>query len=190
MPYIPEEHKQYNLLPYCCEHGGEVFDYPSELIYEAEKLLGESGELMPYNYNSYEQYYGFIDALIAQHKNDPEIKAKLLQVKEMVQQMNQKEDWSVLRYVGPSDESCFGLTHGKNYYWPTRREDPTYCGVIDDEEFTSYLYPTEPGLWQILLDPTGMAHRTIYGGGNGYLSQEEYDSYMEQIGQQLGATNK
>ena len=25
MPYIPEEHQKYPVLPYCREHGGEVF---------------------------------------------------------------------------------------------------------------------------------------------------------------------
>lgn len=67
------------------------------------------------------------------------------------------------------------------YYWPTRRENPVYCGVIDDEEFTAYLYPTEASLWQILSDPTGMARRTIFEGGKGYLSQAEYDEYMKQL---------
>lgn len=185
MPYIPKEHERYNLLPYCREHGGEVFEYPSELIYEAEKLLGSADGITPYNYDSYEQYYEYIDALIAQHEANPEIKQKLLQVRDKMLQMNRKEDWSVLKYVGPTDDSCFGLTHGKNYYWPTRREKPTYCGVVDDEEFTAYLYPTEAGLWEILVDPTGMAHRTIYGGGKDYLSQEEYDSFMAQIGRQF-----
>ena len=27
MPYIPEQHKRYNLLPDCCKYGGEVFEY-------------------------------------------------------------------------------------------------------------------------------------------------------------------
>ena len=39
MPYIPEQHKKYNLLPYCRKDGGEVFDYPSDLISKAEKML-------------------------------------------------------------------------------------------------------------------------------------------------------
>ena len=63
MPYIPKQHEKYNLLPYCRKDGGEVFDYPSELIYKAEKML-ENEDLMPYNFNSYEEYYGHIDDLI------------------------------------------------------------------------------------------------------------------------------
>ena len=34
MPYIPEQHKKYDLLPGSVKHGGEVFSYPSELVDE------------------------------------------------------------------------------------------------------------------------------------------------------------
>ena len=64
-----------------------------------------------------------------------------------------------------------------------------FCGVIDDEEFTAYLYPTEPHLWEILLDPTGMAYRTLYENGKGCMRQSEYDSFMTQIGEQLSNTD-
>lgn len=189
MPYIPAEHEQYNLLPLCRKDGGEVFDYPSKLIYEAEQMLGSSEGLFPYNFNSYEDYYASVDTLIVKHSAERAIVQKLRDVREMVAKMNRKEEWSVLKYVGPSDDSCFGLTNGKNYYWPTRKENPVFCGVIDDEEFTAYLYPTEPHLWNILSDPTGMAYRTLYESGKGYMSQSEYDNVMTQIGQQLSNTD-
>ena len=189
MPYIPAEHEQYNLLPLCRKDGGEVFDYPSKLIYEVEQILGSSEGLFPYNFDSYEDYFASVDALIAKHGAESAIVQKLRDVREMVAKMNCKEEWSVLKYVGPSDDSCFGLTNSKNYYWPTRKENPVYCGVIDDEEFTAYLYPTEPHLWEILLDPTGMAYRTIYERGKGCLSQSDYDSFMDQIGRQLSNTD-
>ena len=189
MPYIPINHEQYNLLPLCRKDGGEVFDYPSKLIYEAEQLLGSSDGLFPYNFDSYEDYFASIDALITEHSANGAIVQKLHEVREMVAKMNRKEERSALQYVRPTDDSYFGLTNGKNYYWPTRQENPVYCGVIDDEEFTAYLYPTEPRLWEILLDPTGMAYRTIYERGKGCLSQSDYDSFMEQIGQQLSNTD-
>lgn len=187
MPYIPKNHEQYDLLPFCRKDGGEVFDYPSKLIYEAEQLLGCSEGIFPYNFDSYEDYYTSLDELIAKHGGNAVIVQKLREVREMVMKMNRKEEWSILKYVGPTDDSCFGLTHGKNYYWPTRQENPVYCGVIDDEEFTAYLYPTEPSLWEILLDPTGMAYRTIYEKGKGYLSQAEHDDIMLQIADQFGS---
>lgn len=189
MPYIPINHEQYDLLPLCRKDGGEVFDYPSKLIYEAEQLLGSSEGLFPYNFDSYEDYYVSVDALIAKHEADGAVVQKLHEVREMVAKMNHKEEWSILKYIGPSDDSCFGLTNGKNYYWPTRKENPVYCGVIDDEEFTASLYPTEPHLWEILLDPTGMVHRTIYERGKGCLSQSDYDDFMTQIERQLSNTD-
>lgn len=189
MPYIPINHEQYDLLPLCRKDGGEVFDYPSKLIYEAEQMLESSEMLFPYNFSSYEDYYASVDALIAKHSADGEIVQKLHEVREMVVKMNRKEEWSVLKYVGPSDDSCFGLTHGRNYYWPTHKENPVFCGVIDDEEFTAYLYPTEPHLWEILLDPTGMAYRTLYENGKGCMRQSEYESFMAQIGKQLSNTD-
>ncbi len=181
VPYIPTEHEQYNLLPLCRKAGCEVFDYPSKLLYETEQLLGSSEGLFPYNFDSYEDYFASIDALIAKHSADSVIVQKLLEVRETVVKMNCKEEWSILKHIGPSDDSCLGLTNGKNYYWPTQKKNPVYCGVIDDEEFTAYLYPTEPRLWEILLDPTGMAYRTIYQSATGYLSQSEYDDFMMQL---------
>ena len=186
MPYIPKEHEKYNLLPLCRKDGGEVWDYPSELILKAEKLLGSSSGLFPYNYDSYEQYDQSIEVLIAENSERKAIVSVLNKLKETVKSMNCKEEWSILQYVGPTTDECVGLTHGKNYYWPTRKDKPVYMGVIDDEEFTSYLYPTEAHLWRILEDPTGMAYRTIFEKGKGHISEEEYNDFMEQIERQFG----
>lgn len=190
MPYIPKEHEKYNLLPLCRKDGGEVFDYPSKLIYEAEQLIGSSVGLFPYNFDSYEEYFASVDGLIRDNSESPEIVSKLSEVREMVWKMNQKEEWSILRYIGPSDDGPCGLTNGKLYYWPTRRENPVYCGVVDDEEFTAYLYPTEESLWEVVEDPTGMAYQTIYNHGKGYLSQAEHDDFIEQIRKQFGNTEE
>ena len=87
----------------------------------------------------------------------------------------------MLRYVGIDDNRLVGLTHGRTYYWPTSIENPMYCGVINDEEFTAYLYPTEPEMWEILEDPTGMAYRTIYEKAKGHISKDEYAHLMAQF---------
>ena len=124
MVYIPKEHEKYDVLPICRKEGGEVFEYPSELICEVEKLLGSSAALFPYNYESYEEYFAAIDNLISTHKADNILVSKLKELREIVWKMNQKEDWSILQYVGPSDDSLAGITHGKTYYWPTRKDNP------------------------------------------------------------------
>ena len=66
--------------------------------------------------------------------------------------LNVKEIF-VLRYKGPDIGGVFGLRNGHCYYWPCDVDHPLYEGVIDDEEYTSYWYPTEPEMWEILEDP-------------------------------------
>lgn len=157
MPYIPKRHEKYNLLPYCKEHGGEVFSYPSDLLRKVESLLPEDECLIPYGYKSYDEYYEQIDKCRYEYAADNlELEMLLLQLKLEIQKMNIKEDWAVLRFVGNSTPEIFGLTHGKCYYWPCSKERPGYEGVIDNEEFTSYIYPTRPELWKILEDPLGI----------------------------------
>ena len=63
-----------------------------------------------------------------------------------------------------------------------------YRGVIDDEEFTAYLYPTEPDLWEILEDPTGMAYRTLYENGEGRVTKEAHEDFMNQVAKMLENT--
>lgn len=194
MPYIPKEHEKYDLLPFCREKGGEVFQYPSPLVDEVGDLLGSLDDIFPYGYKSYEEYYGIINSLIADNSGNSELVEKLTEFLNEMQEMNQKEEWSVLKYIGPTDDAVCGLTHGQNYYWPTRKSNPVYNGVIDDEEFTSYLYATEADMWEILEDPTGMAYRTIYQMDRHYMSKREHAGLIAQIeekfGQQLGDSNE
>lgn len=180
-PYIPKEHKKYDLLPCCRKNGGEVFAYPSDLI---DKLVAYT-ELPrtcfdPYGYGSYKEYFEDIDCRYQIYKKRPEIKTLFEQLKAKMKEMNRKKEWSVLRFVGQKEDVDFGLTPGRCYYWPTSKSNPVYSGVIDDEEYTSYLYPTDSDLWEILEDPTGMAYNTLYGTGR-KIKKKRYDSIMEQI---------
>lgn len=181
MPYIPEQHQKYDLLPWCRKNEGEVFEYPSPLIDKIADLIGSSEDTFPYGFNSYEEYFAAMDRVIAANKHIPDAVRLLKQLKVEMLQLNQKEEWSILRYIGPSTGQVLGLTHGKVYYWPTSKDNPVYNGVIDDEEFTSYLYPTDADLWEILEDPTGMAYRTIYQNGKGYISKETHEYIMQQV---------
>lgn len=101
-----------------------------------------------------------------------------------IKRRNIKENWSVLKYIGESTGGIGGFTHGRYYYWPCFVEGPEYEGVIDDEEFTSYLasigcsdkgyqsldealadgvreFASERDIWEIVEDPTGMATRML-----------------------------
>lgn len=181
MPYIPKEHEKYNLLPLCRERGGEVLEYPSQLLFELEQYLEPEDQLDPYGYKSYEEYDAEIGRIAQKYMSQPQVVERLAKFKAQVHDMNCKEQWSVLRYIGPQDENVSGLTPGRAYYWPTRISQPVYCGVIDDEEFTAYLYPTEPNNWEVLEDPTGMAYSTLRGDGNNKVSRAEYSRIMEQL---------
>ncbi len=180
MPYIPKHHEKYDLLPYCRKNGGEVFDYPSDLMRKLGEFMKPGDQLDPYGYDSYEEYFAEIDRISQKYADRPEVMALFAEFVVQMKEMNCKDEWSVLKYIGPKEGGAFGLTPGKDYYWPVSKWKPVYSGVIDDEEYTSYLYPTDSNLWEILEDPTGMAYNTLYGTGR-KIRKKKYDRIMEQV---------
>lgn len=88
MPCIPKSHEKYELLPLCRNSGGEVFDYPSKLICDAETLISSQKGLLPYNYDSYENYYGYLDKLIEEYAVYPDTVDALVRLKQRVLDMN------------------------------------------------------------------------------------------------------
>lgn len=176
MAYIPSEHEKYDLLPRAREGNWEVVSYPPYL-YEVDESLAdielgprsEPGEarsslLTPYGYKCLGDYLCVLDSYRVKYAHHP-IADDLSRLSSRIVEMNRKEDWSVLRYIGPVIlDTIFGLTPGRCYYWPTSTSFPFYDGVIDDEEFTSYAsYSLNPHYWEILEDPTGMAADTMAG---------------------------
>lgn len=158
MAYIPQNHQRYGVLPLSAHCQREVFVYPSKLLDEVQAAIDE--QLIPYGFESYHHYDTYLKELQIKYPCSCD---KLLQLRKRITELNQKEEWSVLRYIGPDTDSILGLKHNQVYYWPCSFNNPKYIGVIDDEEFTNYLYPADPELWEILEDPTGMAHKTLYG---------------------------
>ena len=199
MAYIPIEHQKYDILPFCRSKGGEVFSYDSELASEICELLPcreieqttpDGAELQnvdyfsPWGFDSYEEYDEYLDSLISEHgtvNDELNHLGKLMTAfKEDIMRRNVKENWSVVRYVGESTDGIGGFTNGRYYYWPCSIENPEYEGIIDDQEFTSYLawvnkeqvnQSLENGVvtdfvnfkrdWEIAEDPTGMAERFL-----------------------------
>ena len=190
MAYIPEKHLKYDILPMCRENGGEVFSYSSEMEYEIFDLLPDGESVIPYGYDSYEEFDRHIDNYILRYgivgRQLNQLGQLLAEYKKDIKRRNVKENWSVLKYVGKSTGGVGGFTHGRYYYWPCSVETPEYEGVIGDDEFTSYLASigndgpyqsldeaiTDGGIkefadqctdWEIVEDPTGMAARILYG---------------------------
>ncbi len=161
MPYIPQKHEKYNLLPFCRQNGGEVFEYPYNL-YDINKMLPDGVSLYPYGYDSYQAYYSYLDKIAEEYGTEQgtqnEIYEKINSLKQKIQELNIKDNWVVLQYVGDDTPGFNGLTKGQYYYAPVIDGKPGHSiGVIDDEEFTSYLYSGAPDLWVIAEDPFGMA---------------------------------
>ena len=189
MPYIPKEHEKYNILPRCRKKGGEVFSYNCEIENEIGRMLPEGESVIPYNYDSYKEFYAHLDAFVLKYGTSDgvlnDLGNKILMYKADIERRNVKENWSVLKYTGETTDELFGFTHGRYYYWPCSLETPEYEGVIDNEEFTSYIasdiqsdigyqslkeavkktkfseYHTSSKDWEIVEDPTGMAYRAL-----------------------------
>ena len=157
MPYIPSAHKKYKLLPRCRKNGGEVFEYPSEMLEVVNKLLPNGESLIPYGYKSYDEYYNKLDGYM-RNLEGGESQTIDLFCNRMVA-TNVKDTWAVLKYIGETTDDCefVGLTHGKFYYCPRPKPVNGMIGVIDNEEFTSYMYPCDASDWIVYEDPTGEA---------------------------------
>lgn len=179
MPYIPEEHKKFNVLPYCTEHGGEVFDYPSKLVDKLGDYFPEDVIFIPYGYKSYEEYFDYLREY-REKTSDEEAKKLFDLLDEEIKKLNRKEEWSICRYVGKPMSTVHGLEPKQCYYWPCCKDDPHYHGVIDNEEFTTYWYPTDPEIWEVVWDPTGMAQRTL-DNPDKRNSREAFNDVMNQL---------
>jgi hypothetical protein len=175
MAYIPLGHQHYDILPMCRDAGGEVFSYSSDMENEIRKLLPDEESVIPYGYDSYEGFDKQLEDYISQYGTEDGKLNRLGQLltdyKADIKRRNVKENWSVVKYIGKSTDGVGGFTHGRYYYWPCSIENPEFEGVIDDEEFTSYLASIESGGvedfvwhdsdWIIAEDPTGMAARYL-----------------------------
>jgi hypothetical protein len=173
-PYIPAAHRQYGLLPRSCKEGGEVFVFPEELN-AADRLLAElegtadgpsvPTYLLPHGYRCYADYFkAFRGHERRCAEAAPELPEVLGFVAGLMKVANRKEDWSVVRYVGPDRGDWFGLTPGQCYYWPCSASLPQYEGVVDDDETLAYRYPCDPDCWEIVEDPTGMVADALAAG--------------------------
>jgi hypothetical protein len=180
-PYIPKEHERYGLLPESREFGGEVFIWTDELDRvdaEIHKAEGEPVDddgfdvtyLLPYGVASYDEYWNLLEGYAAKYaETDAKLSRDIERLEAKLKEMNVKENWSVVKFLGGTDKAPVpdeldGLTKGSYYYWPADAADPKYIGVIDNEEFTTYLYPTSPENWGIALDPLGIAAKALEEG--------------------------
>ncbi|MDD7198620.1 CpXC domain-containing protein [Parafannyhessea umbonata] len=197
-PYIPEWQVGLGLLPRSSKDGSEVFVWPQELdvledmVAEREGAPKDNGtRLYPSRYKSYAEYFSKLRRYERGYReSDPDLADAFETVIDLLKDANHKEWWSVVRYTGRKKIGPNGLTPQRCYYWPCSPEHPEYEGVIDDEEFTSYLYPCDPSRWEIVDDPTGMAARALGGEAETVDFWEMGDTELEQWAHERGLRAK
>lgn len=161
MPYIPYEYETYRLLPRSRKEGGEVFEYPCELLDQVNSILPEGEDLIPYGYDSIISYCTEMEKWLHHFAEDKEKYDLINRYYYKVVIQTFPEAWAVVKYVGESVDEGIGLTKGQFYYCPRPANDRETFGVIDDAEFTSYMYSCDPSLWVLYEDPTGEASITL-----------------------------
>ena len=162
MANIPEKHRKYDLLPVTRNMDFDAIEYPS-IALELSRLLPEGEHLIPYGYASVDEYIQHVENVAEQYAKTAPQREAFQNYIESVRRLNQKECWSVLEYTGEEWDEPLRFTPGRAYYWPCDPQKPEFLGIIDDEEFTAYLYAPDPDDWKILDDPTGMAYETMFG---------------------------
>ena len=161
MPYIPYEYETYRLLPRSRKEGGEVFEYPCDLLDQVNSILPEGEDLIPYGYDSIDSYCTEMEKWLDFFAEDKEKYDLINRYYYKVVILNSPEAWAIVKYVGESFDEGIGLTNGQFYYCPRPADDSGTFGVIDDAEFTSYMYSCDPSLWILYEDPTGEASITL-----------------------------
>ena len=132
-PYIPKEHIKYDILPNSKKNNWEVVSYDSDMLDKLQKYHCKIS--YPYHPVSLESLYKEIDDCIIQY---PKLKNLLLKYKKDLIIRNNKLNWGIVKYIGKSNQN---FTNNHYYYVPMFEKNGTIVvdGIIDDEEFTSYI---------------------------------------------------
>lgn len=90
---------------------------------------------MPFQPDTLEDYYKKIDECI---KQNPKYSKKLNLLKNDLRDRNNKEDWSIVKFFGKSNDN---FTNGVYYYVSVYKNGNKYYadGLIDDEESIPYI---------------------------------------------------
>lgn len=150
MAYIPKEHLKYDILPFARENNYEVFAYDSELLQKAEKATNNL-VVIPYGFHSFEEYIALLDDALRKYPN-----AQIVNdYKQKMFLMNDKTQWGIVQYKGDSIPDGASFTKDRYYYVPMFNINGEWKigGIIDDEEFTDYIYPLEDFI--VIVDPSG-----------------------------------
>lgn len=134
--YIPEEHKKYNLLPNCHKYNFEIIIHDGLCLRKIKELTNMNDyETGPYQkYRSYKDFFNEIDSWISRF---PNCKKEIIDYKNNVIKLNNKDLWGIVKYIGKSDWS---FTKDKYYYVVMYKENGNWIidGIIDNEEYNAF----------------------------------------------------
>lgn len=162
MPYIPESHKKYNVLPNCVKYNFELIVPDDILLKKIEKLVHKTDYMGLHPYQRFKSYQECFDELEALTNEFPNYKDEILKYKDSIIKMNNKDMWAIVKYIG---ESNWNFTKDKYYYVVIYLEKDSLIveGIIDNEEYSAF------SMWlpgntnqinlstdfEIVLDPSG-----------------------------------
>lgn len=136
--YIPESHKKYDVLPFHRKYNMEMFVWDNRLLDKIKKLTNMDDHTT-YPYYHYKSYNDFLDEIENWISNFPNAKQEILEYKNSVIKMNNKDLWAIVQYIG---ESNWGFTKNKYYYYVVMYiENNSWIiwGIIDNEEYSAFL---------------------------------------------------
>ena len=134
--YIPSSHKSYNVLPISRRFNLEIIIVDLNLKNKIRKLTNMTDhETSTYqNYESYEDFFDVIDSWVNKF---PIYKKEILEYKNSVIKINNKDLWAIVKYVGKSNRN---FTKNKYYYVVMYKENNSWIinGIIDNEECDAF----------------------------------------------------
>ncbi len=132
--YIPENHKKYNVLKHHRKYNVEMFVWNEVLLRKIEEYTNMINTYPYYRYKTYQDFYQVIDEWLIKY---PEIKHEILDFKNSIIKLNNKDLWGIVQYVGKSN---FGFTQNDYYYVVMYKENNYWKidGMINNEEYNSF----------------------------------------------------
>jgi len=132
--YIPETHKKYNVLKNHRIYNEEMFVWNEALLRNIEEHTNMVNTYPYYRYKTYQDFYQVINEWLIKY---PEIKKEILNFKNSIIKLNNKDLWGIVKYIGKSN---FGFTQNDYYYVVMYKENNCWKidGIIDNEEYNSF----------------------------------------------------
>lgn len=146
-----ELHEKYNLLPNERKNKIITLIWPSSYFEKFKKrthLLDH--EISPYG--RFESFEELLSELEEWKRKYPDIQKEIEKYKNEIIELNNREKWSIVKYIG---ESCFSYTKD-HYYYVTKvveyNNEKYYC-IIDNEEYNAFL-EKELYKFEMIIDKT------------------------------------